>query len=279
MAPAIQICIVPRTASLSPSEAAAVAAAIQQQIISDFYPIWQVAAIVSAAPDPLPGSVPIFVYDNIGQLGMAGYHTTETGNFPYAMVEYGPGWSITASHETLEILVDPTANRTWYGVLPPPNPHPVAFLYEICDPCQSPQYAYPVAGFYVSDFYTPDYCRGGIAIPGRAYSFRGNIQEPMSILPGGSLSWIDTDNNLYQAQNDGQQISLRNLGLFNAGPEALREFSGRFDEGYVLISRNMGPGGAIARDGFSTSAFIHSSRAHVERFDADLSRRFKGISI
>ena len=44
----------------------------------------------------------------------AGYHDDENGQ-PFALVEFGQDWSLTASHEALEMLVDPHGTRLQAG--------------------------------------------------------------------------------------------------------------------------------------------------------------------
>jgi hypothetical protein len=46
--------------------------------------------------------------------GAAGYHQDSYGQ-PYALVEYSASWSLTASHEVVEMLVDPWGRRVVAG--------------------------------------------------------------------------------------------------------------------------------------------------------------------
>src|SRR5262249_43803334 len=90
-----------------------VAAALDVHANRDLQNIWNVSATVTAVADPdsiEPGVWPIFIVDDVGQEGAAGLHLTDHQQ-PYALVEAGPTWSLTASHECLEMLVDPSGNR------------------------------------------------------------------------------------------------------------------------------------------------------------------------
>jgi len=59
--------------------------------------------------------------------GAAGVHLDRNGQ-PFALVEYGQGWwSLTASHETLEMLADPWGNRLIAGNSPKPDQGRVEF--------------------------------------------------------------------------------------------------------------------------------------------------------
>src|SRR5439155_6383524 len=94
--------------------------------------------------------------------GAAGYHTDRNGQ-PYALVQFGQDWSLTASHECLEMLADPFGSRLQAADLLDQAvgmglaPSRVRYLVEVCDPCESAEFAYSVSGVLVSDFYTPSY--------------------------------------------------------------------------------------------------------------------------
>ena len=63
---------------------------------------------------------------------------------PYALVLWDSGWSLTASHEGLEMLADPSGRRFRRGLSPKAGQGQVQFLVEACDPCEADRYAYVV---------------------------------------------------------------------------------------------------------------------------------------
>ena len=106
--------------TLSSSELSQVSAAIQKQVSRDFGPVWNVNATVDSFPnlDDVPlGYWPVIVMEDIGNPGAAGFHQDKNGN-PYALVQFSDSWSLTASHETLEMLADPFGNRVVASVAP-----------------------------------------------------------------------------------------------------------------------------------------------------------------
>jgi phospholipase D-like protein len=177
-----------------------VAAALNLQVQRDLYPIWNISATVSALPDPEsiePGVWPIFIVDDTGFDGALGLHLTEHKQ-PYALVQSGRTWSLTASHELLEMIVDPSGNwlipSTGIGVdhggvkdLPGAK---FEYLVEIADPSEAPGNAYMIDDILVSDFYTPHFFDHA-ASPGVRYSFSGKIKRPREVLPGGYISWMN----------------------------------------------------------------------------------------
>jgi len=183
-------------ANVSASQLTKVAAALSKQVARDFAPVWSVSATIDSfvSLDDVPLDYwPIIVQANVE--GAAGYHEDENGQ-PFAVVEYASDWSLTASHECLEMLADPYGRRLRAGNVPDQaiatgiKPGRVQFLVEVCDPCEDGKYSYQVNGVTVSDFYTPQYF-DPVQAPGVRYSFTGATDAPRKVLPGGYLSWRD----------------------------------------------------------------------------------------
>src|SRR5450432_3612374 len=102
------IALVSETPTVDIAELAVVAAALQKQVIRDFGPIWGIQADVAAYPslEHIPLDYwPIIVKDDLARPEAAGYHEDDLGE-PYALVRRTGDWSVTASHEMLEILAD-----------------------------------------------------------------------------------------------------------------------------------------------------------------------------
>jgi hypothetical protein len=198
-----------------------VAAALQKQITRDFAPIWNVDATIAAfSADQIPqGYWPISIEDNLDAFpGAAGIHLNEQDNSPYALVLFGPTWSLTASHEMMEMLADPWGSRTVPGQSPRQAQGRVDFLVEVCDPCEDAQFAYTVNGVTVSDFYTPNYF-DPVAAANVRYSFSGAITAPRQVLTSGYLSWFDARRHLFQAMAD----QTGAIEILDRGPMTNRE--------------------------------------------------------
>lgn len=195
----IHIAIAPDSSdALDSAELARVSAAIQRQVTRDFTPRWNISATVDAFPrlDQVPlGYWPVILTRRV-LADDEGFHLT-VNREPFAVVEARSGWSITASHEILEMLVDPTGTRTILGPLPElgswasESSTRVEYLVEICDPCQSAKLAYTVNDVLVSDFVTPEYFASGGGTSVSTYSVGGNITKPRSLASGGSMTWTD----------------------------------------------------------------------------------------
>jgi hypothetical protein len=99
------------------------------------------------------------------------------------------------------------------------------YLVEACDPCEANNYAYTINGIAVSDFITPHFY-DPIMTVGTRYSFTGGITGPRQILPGGYISWVNTELDEWQQLmyvDPTQPPFIQNIGQANSG-KSLREW-------------------------------------------------------
>jgi hypothetical protein len=207
-----QIAVISQSKHLDAGAVARAAAAVQQQVSADFGPAWGVSATITAFPtlqDMPDGFWPVVIRDILTTNDL-GAHLTEAGDKPFALVAFsGSRWTITLSHEILEMLADPLGTEWITGPSPRQEDASVQFLSEVCDPCQSDDSAYTVNGDqWVSDFVTRDYYTA--SGPG-TYTFRGKITQPRSVAVGGYLTWKDPlDGTWWQLYDDGPGLRFRN---------------------------------------------------------------------
>ena len=154
------LALVADTKKITPSQLTTVAAALQKQATRDFGPALG-----------YPGQRERFCQARGRSDGLLASHRAATiltrpaqqefmrtrTDSPLLLFEFSDTWSLTASHETLEMLADPFGNRLVAGKSPKPGQGRVNFLVEVCDPCEDQQFAYTVNGVTVSDFYTPHF--------------------------------------------------------------------------------------------------------------------------
>lgn len=180
---------------ISITELTQVSAALQKQVTRDFGPLWDIDATVDAFTrlDDVPlDTWPIIIRKDIHMPGAAGVHEDPSGQ-PFALVQLNSGWSLTASHECLEMLADPSGNRLVAGSSVPEFQNGqarVKYLVEVCDPCEDSTCAYTINDIIVSDFLTPHFYDPRKAI-GVQYDFAGAISAPRTVLQGGYVSFLD----------------------------------------------------------------------------------------
>ena len=218
-----QAALVSDVGQVGVGELTRVAAALQKQVTRDFTPIWEIPATVDgfARLEDVPlGYWPVIVVRDVQDA--AGVHLDRNGQ-PFALVEMGSSWSLTASHETLEMLADPFGDRLVAGPSPRPGQGRVEFLVEVCDPPEDDRFAYTVNDVLVSDFYTPHFF-DPVRSEGIRYSFTGALTQPRQVLPGGYLSWHDpADDHWYQLTHFGAEPRFRDLGILARAGRSWRE--------------------------------------------------------
>ncbi len=222
-----QLALVSESSGVPLGDVMRVAAALQKQASRDLAPIWEISATVDAfekLEDVPPGTWPMIVMDNIG-FDAAGIHLDRDGQ-PFALITSSSDldtWALTASHELLEMLVDPFGSRLVAGDSPKPGQGRVEFLVEVCDPSEAAEFGYSVNGILMSDFYTPRFFDPLVA-PGVRYSFTGALTEPRQVLRGGYLSWHDpvSDHWWQQTWFSGAAPRFRDLGVLTASAGGIR---------------------------------------------------------
>jgi hypothetical protein len=203
-----------------------VAAALDKQVTRDFGPLWGVLATV----DPVLGfedipvdSWPIIIRDRKGIRGADGIHKDRRGQ-PFALVALTDSWSLTASHECLEMLADPFGDRMVPGPSLKKGQGRVSYLVEVCDPPESAEFAYTVNDVLVSDFITPAYY-DPVKSSGVRYSFTGAVEHPRQVLEGGYISWRNqTNEHIEQLVVSNGKNEFRDLGVWHPSTRSMREF-------------------------------------------------------
>jgi hypothetical protein len=213
----INLALVSETDKVPKPAVDAVAAAIQTQVLRDVGPAWGVVATVDAfdSLDVVPATYwPMLVRDDAGE-GAAGIHRDDDGQ-PYALINCSNRWTLTASHEAIEMIVDSSGNRTWAAPSVQAGQGQVEYVVEICDPCETVACSYLVNGVVVSDFCFPSYFDPMPSSRVR-YSFTDSITKPLSVAKGGYLSWRHpATNHWWQQRWFGTDPVIVDLGEFGA---------------------------------------------------------------
>jgi len=117
----IRISIINESSLVASAEVQTAAAALQRQVSEHFAPAWGVdaaLALVATGAKPPSGSWWLVILDDSDQAGALGYHDLTDEAMPLGKVfvktaqAAGVRWTITASHELLELLADPSINLT-----------------------------------------------------------------------------------------------------------------------------------------------------------------------
>lgn len=286
------VALVSQTKRVSFGQLAIAGAAIQKQITRDFGPIWEIEADVAAFETlsnvPL-GYWPIIIMDNIHK-DAQGIHLNKANGQPFALVQFSDNWALTTSHECLEMLADPSGNRTQAGNSVKPNQGRVEYLVEVCDPSEAAQFGYSVNGVLLSDFYTPHFFDPVVAV-GVRYSFTGAIVQPRQVLDGGYLSWFDPESRhvfqLFVSDGDGEFVDR---GPLPNGFGSLRIFADRFSTDHrmkamtgtgpagLMLTASLGKGGGVSAAAEGEDSVDAAQQATAYSLQQQIDAMVKGAS-
>lgn len=194
-----KISFINRCSVLTDDQVAAALPALQAQVHSDFYPAWGVDAdlsFVGSDQQPAPGTWWLTVFDNSDIAGALGYHDLTTEGMPLGKIfaqtdlQTGSQWTVTASHELLEMLGDPDINLTVF-VQDQDRPSGLLYAYEVCDACEADEFGYEIDGTLVSDFVYPAWFESFREPGSTQFDKQGAINAPFEILPGGYIGVFD----------------------------------------------------------------------------------------
>jgi len=194
----IHVALINAATAVSDAEVQEAMAALQTQVHRDFAPIWgKDADLVFVPPgsDPPSGAWWLVMLDTSDQAGALGYHDLTSQGLPLGKVfaksdiDNGYVWTVTASHELLELLADPDINLTTFVEQ---LQHDGAgsgrlYAYEVCDACEADQYGYKIDDTTVSDFVTPAWFESFWPPGSSQFDYQNQIQRPFELLPGGYI--------------------------------------------------------------------------------------------
>jgi hypothetical protein len=222
----IQVGLVDMTGEIDVDLVHSASIALNVQVTRDLPQFWPMTATVTYLPSPKKIPVGIWPVQLVKSLppGEGGFHSDKHKQ-PYAKVIASPSdntWTVDASHEILEMLVDPYGNRMQSSVAIEitstgkiqDGTGQFGYLVEACDPCEDNSYAYTINGIAVSDFITPHFY-DPMVTAGTRYSFTGAIKAPRQILPGGYISWVNTVQDEWQQLlwvDPSQKPYIQNIG-------------------------------------------------------------------
>ncbi|MEC3957002.1 hypothetical protein VMT65_28465 [Nocardia sp. CDC153] len=187
-----------RSTVLTDAQVSAVVPALQTQVHRDWAPVWGSDAelsFVGSGQQPEPGAWWIVIADDSDQAGALGYHDLTSEGLPLGKVfarsdtNAGLQWTVTASHELLEMLGDPDINLAAYVFTTATTGR--LYAYEVADACEADQYGYQIDGVMVSDFVFPAWFENFRKPGSTQFDFGKHITEPFQLLPGGYIGAFD----------------------------------------------------------------------------------------
>ena len=204
------IAITNESTVLTDDQVRAVLPALSKQVTNDFRAYWGVDASLVFLPKGealTDGWWQIVILDDPDQAGALGYHELSSVGSPLGKIfarldlQAGSSWTVTLSHELLEMLGDPeidTCKQAADGKF---------YALEVSDAVEADNLGYQIDNVLVSDFVTPRWFNDQVECD--RYSFKQNVTKPLELAPGGYISVFD----------NGQWSQLTEQALLASGRE------------------------------------------------------------
>ena len=124
-------------------------------------------------------------------------------------LQIGQSWTVTASHEFLEMLGDPDIDLTVF--VQDSNTSGTLYAYEVCDACEADQYGYQIDGVLVSDFVYPAWFESFRSAGSTQFDKQNQITQPLQLLAGGYIGVFDVTAGTGWQQRQPQGAALASL--------------------------------------------------------------------
>ena len=158
-------------------------AALTKQLDNDFVPIWGYPATLRVTDAPTSDEWQVLFLDDADAANALGYHDITANGQPISKVfvrtikAAGEKLSVTASHELLEMLIDPSA-QLWAQ-----NSNGAFYAYEMCDAVEGEEYS--IDGVAVSDFVHPSFFESWHKPNSIQFDHLGKVAQPFKTLQRG----------------------------------------------------------------------------------------------
>jgi hypothetical protein len=171
--------------------------AFQKQVSQDFAGTWGIDANLKLfkKTEKVPADAWLLgVFNDADQAGALGYHDlTKSGQplgkvFARTTLDEGGKWTVTFSHELLEMLADPNINLCAFD-----EEARRLYAYEVCDAVEADVLGYVIDGVTVSDFVLPGWFEPMHVTKHEKFAFKSTVPAPFELLAGGYIGYYDID--------------------------------------------------------------------------------------
>ncbi|HMK73698.1 MAG TPA: hypothetical protein VK454_10195 [Myxococcaceae bacterium] len=163
---------------------ASLVTALQAFVDTCVVPVWGTPARLRTTTGFIPGAWAVVFLDDADAANALAYHELTPDGFPVSKVfvrtiqEAGESLSVSASHELVEMLVDPAINL--YSTGPDPK---AMYAYESADPVE--ETFFPVSGFQMTNFVYPSYFEVFRKPNSTQFDYLRKVKRPFQLLGGG----------------------------------------------------------------------------------------------
>lgn len=176
---------------LTDAQVEAVLPALQRQVSNEFKAYWDLdctLTFLNRTQSLASSWWQIVVTDNPDEADALGYHELTSQGTPLGKIfakldlDSGSSWTVTLSHELLEMLADPWIN--WCAV----GSDNKIYALEVCDAVEADELGYTIEGVLLSDFVTPSWFEPTGA---DRIDFKQHVSKQLQLADGGYISILD----------------------------------------------------------------------------------------
>jgi hypothetical protein len=177
------VSLVNKSDAIQDGQIKTIASALSKQVKEGFDPAWGCPATIRATNSPGASDWQIIFLDDAEAADNLGYHELTLNGQPISKVfvkatlKAGQKVSTTASHELLEMLIDPGA-QMWAQ-----NKDGAMYAYEVCDAVEEVEYT--IDDTWVSDFVYPSFFESWHAPNSTKFDREGKVSRPFQTLRRG----------------------------------------------------------------------------------------------
>jgi len=184
------------------AEVASALPSFQKQVSNDFCAEWGIDATLQlfGKSQKIPATAWLVgVFDDADQAGALGYHDLTKAGLPLGKVfarttiNDGGLWTVTFSHELLEMLADPNINLCAFD-----EANKRLYAYEVCDAVEADPLGYKIGNVTVSDFVLPGWFEPTHVGKNEKFAFKSKVTKPFQLLQGGYISYFDLNGGGWQ---------------------------------------------------------------------------------
>ena len=196
--------------SLTDAQVQSAIRAVNRQVREDFAPYWGFGGELrlegktgrrrlSVDPADMRGDAILYLRNEVRVSDTDGFHAQWFRGIPYSVVYLKlsdllkEAWTVTLSHEALELIGDAEANLLVQGPHPKHPSRKVYHWFEMCDAVQDESYV--IDGIDVSNFVLPLYFTASAEHGGRndflGTRAQGRTLRSFSVNPGGYIGYFD----------------------------------------------------------------------------------------
>ena len=160
--------------------------ALQKFVDQHVVPVWNTPCKLIQTNAFKKGDWGFVFLDTADSPGALAYHDLTPDGYPLTKVfvktiaDDRASLTVAASHELVEMLVDPAINLMSSG----PDPK-AGYAYESADPVEADELGFEVNGFLMTDFIYPSYFENFRKPNSTKFDHMGKVAKPFQILSGG----------------------------------------------------------------------------------------------